>query len=282
MSYEKQTYGTEAARTYLVTSATGKNGRRVARRLADRGVTVREGSRRGETVFDWQAPETWTTALRGVNRVFVSYYPDLASAGAADAMRAFGRAAAEAGVERLVLLSGRGEPGSETSEAALRDAGVPLTVVRSSWFAQNFNEGEMARGVDQGEIVFPAGDTPEPFVDLDDVADVLVAALTEEGTESRTYEVTGPRLLTFADVAAEISRASGREVRYVPVSADEYRALLTEHGVPQDVAQWTAYLFAALLDGHNASTTTTVRDVLGREPRDFTEYARRAWADGAA
>ncbi|MGW5679358.1 NmrA family NAD(P)-binding protein [Streptomyces sp. NPDC003860] len=266
--------------TFLVTAATGKTGQRVTRRLVERGLVVRAGSRTGETVFDWQSPDTWGPALTGVQRVYASYYPDLASAGAAKAMRAFGQAAADAGVERLVLLSGRGEPGSHTSEAALREAGVPVTVVRSSWFAQNFSEGEMARGVERGEIVFPAGNTPEPFVDLDDSADVLVAALTEDGHEGRTYEITGPRSLTLADVATEISRASGRPVRYVPVSADAYRTVLGENGVPDEAAAWMAELFSTLFDGHNSGTTTTVRDLLGREPHDFTEYARRTWARG--
>lgn len=264
--------------TVLVTAATGKTGRRVVPRLAARGITVRAGSRNGETVFDWESPDTWAPALKGMQRAYVNYYPDLAAPAAAQAMRAFGAAAAEAGVGRLVLLSGRGEPEAVASEAALAECGVPLTVVRASFFAQNFSEGPMAEGLGRGEIAFPAGDTAEPFIDAEDLADVLVAALVEDGHEGRTYEVTGPRPITFAEVAAEISAALGREIRYVPLPGAAYRAALQEAGLSEPEASWLTELFTTLLDGHNASTTTDVREVLGREPGDFAAFARREWS----
>ncbi|MFF8960662.1 NAD(P)H-binding protein [Streptomyces sp. NPDC014894] len=266
--------------TVLVTAATGKTGRRVARRLLERGATVRAGSRRGEgpggTVFDWESPATWAPALSGADAAYVAYYPDLAYPGAVEAMRAFGRAAADAGVRRLVLLSGRGEPEAEAAESALRDAGVDLTVVRAAFFAQNFSEGALAEGVAQGRIPFPAGSTAEPFIDLEDLADVVTAALTEEGHAGSVYEVTGPRLLTFDEAAAEIGAAAGRPVSYVPVSEDEFRGMLPELGFSESDASWLARLFAMLMDGHNASTTDDVRRVLGRAPRDFTAFAREA------
>lgn len=269
-----------AGTTVLVTAATGKTGHRVAERLSAAGHTVRAGSRSGGTLFDWTDPATWAPALKGAELAYVNYFPDLAAPGASEALRAFGRAAAEAGVRRLVLLSGRGEPEAVASEEALREAGVPLTVVRAAFFAQNFSEGPMAEGLERGEIVFPAGDTAEPFIDAEDLADVLVAALTEDGHTGRTYEVTGPRLLTFAEVAAEISRASGRETAYIAVPGEAYRAALREAGYPDEDAAWVTELFVTLLDGHNASTTDGVREVLGREPRDFTEFADREWGGG--
>ncbi|MFE0426504.1 NmrA family NAD(P)-binding protein [Streptomyces sp. NPDC058953] len=266
--------------TVLVTAATGKTGHRVAARLTAAGLTVRAGSRTGDTVFDWTAPATWAPALKGADLAYVNYFPDLAAPGAPEALRAFGRAAADAGVRRLVLLSGRGEPDAVASEKALRESGVPLTVVRASFFAQNFSEGPMAEGLDRGEIVFPAGETAEPFIDAEDLADVLVAALVEDRHSGRTYEVTGPRLLTFAEVAAEISRASGRGVVYVPVPGEAYRDALRQAGLPEADAAWVADLFVMLLDGHNASTTDGVREVIGREPRDFAEFADREWGGG--
>ncbi|MFI6686739.1 NmrA family transcriptional regulator [Streptomyces sp. NPDC050485] len=269
-----------ARRTVVVTSGTGKTGRRVVGRLAARGVPVRSGSRSGEVRFDWADDSTWDAALHGAYAAYVAYYPDLAAPGAQDAMRRFGRIAAARGVRRVVLLSGRGEPEAVLAESALREAYPDLTVVRAAFFAQNFSEGAMAEGVLAGTVAFPAGDTAEPWVDADDLADVLVAALTEEGHAGQTYELTGPRLLTFADVVAELSRATGREIRYVPVSGAQYAELLTRYGMPEPDAAWLAGLFTALLDGHNASTTDGVQRILGREPRDFADFARDSAAAG--
>ncbi|MFG3496885.1 NAD(P)H-binding protein [Streptomyces sp. NPDC047928] len=266
----------------LVTAATGKTGRRVAERLAARRVTVRAGSRNGGsgtdggTLFDWDTPETWGPALRGADAAYVAYYPDLAAPGAVAAMGTFARLALRHGVRRVVLLSGRGEPQAVRAEEALAVPGLEVTVVRAAFFAQNFTEGAMADGVAAGEVPFPAGSTAEPFIDADDVADVVVAALTEDGHAGLVHELTGPRLLTFDEVAAELGRAAGREVRYVPVTREEYAGMLRAYGIPEAMAAWVAELFAALLDGHNASLTDGVKRVLGREPRDFAAFAKDA------
>ncbi|WP_436995109.1 NmrA family transcriptional regulator [Streptomyces sp. enrichment culture] len=271
-------------RTVLVTAATGKTGRRVAERLATRGFAVRAGSRSGGTLFDWERPETWGPALEGAELAYAAYYPDLAAPGAEEALAAFGRLAAGAGVRRVVLLSGRGEPEAARVEEALRVAagsGVELAVVRASFFVQNFTEGALAEGVAAGEFTFPAGSVAEPFVDADDLADVVVAALTEDGHAGAVHEVTGPRLVTFAEAAEELGAAAGREVRYVPVSEERYAADLAGYGLPEPQAAWLAGLFASLLDGHNASVTDGVRRVLGREPRDFADAVKAAFAPGA-
>ncbi|WP_329284736.1 NmrA family transcriptional regulator [Streptomyces sp. NBC_00691] len=264
----------------LVTSATGKTGRRVAERLTARGATVRAGSRSGATPFDWEAPETWGPALRGADAAYVAYYPDLAAPGGVEAMETFGRLASEHGVRRLTVLSGRGEPEAVVAEEALRAAavGVELTVVRAAFFAQNFSEGLLAEGVAEGVVVFPAGDTAEPFIDVDDLADVVVETLTADGHAGRVHELTGPRPIGFAEVAAEIARASGRAVVYQPVSRSEYAGMLTGFGLPSPEADWLAALFATLLDGHNASVTDGVKRVLGREPRSFGAFADATWA----
>ncbi|MCX5394218.1 NmrA family transcriptional regulator [Streptomyces sp. NBC_00094] len=285
----QSTDGTQGARsarstqTILVTSASGKTGRRVAERLGARGATVRAGSRTGTTPFDWESPATWGPALRGADAAYVAYYPDLAAPGAVEAMRTFGRLAAESGVRRVTLLSGRGEPEAVVAEEALREAaaGVELTVVRASFFAQNFSEGLLAEGVAEGALVFPAGDTAEPFIDADDLADVVVETLTADGHAGRVHEVTGPRPVSFAEVAAEVSRASGRPVFYQAMSATEYAGFLTGFGLPEPEAEWLAALFASLLDGHNASTTDGVKRILGREPRAFAAFATETWGGAA-
>lgn len=273
-----------AGPTVLVTAATGKTGRRVARVLTEHGALVRAGSRFGSTPFDWESPATWGPALDGADAAYVAYYPDLAAPGAAEALTAFGELAVAHGVERVTLLSGRGEPEAVAAEEALRATGVGLTVVRAAFFAQNFDEGLLAEGVAAGTIAFPAGDTAEPFIDADDLADVIAATLLQEEHAGLVHEVTGPRVLTFAEVAAELSRAAGHEVVYVPMEEAEFARMLGEFGLPEPEAVWLAGLFTTLLDGHNASVTDGVKRVLGREPRDFSAYAERAFgaAAGAA
>jgi uncharacterized protein YbjT (DUF2867 family) len=264
----------------LVLGGTGKTGRRVVAGLRTAGVPTRIGSRSGEPAFDWQDRATWAPALEGVSAVYLTYFPDLAVPGATDEVSAFAELAVRNGAPRIVLLSGRGEPEAERAEDAVRDSGADLTILRATWFMQNFSEDYMLDHVLGGEIRLPAGDVPTPFVDADDIADIAVAALTDDRHVGELYELTGPHSLTFADAADEISAATSREIRYVPVSLDEHAAALTEHGVPGDVAELLTYLFSEVIDGRNAGTTNGVRKALGREPRDFREYARAAAAAG--
>jgi uncharacterized protein YbjT (DUF2867 family) len=274
------TNNSQETKTTLVLGGTGKTGRRVVERLAARGLPTRVGSRSAEPPFDWENEATWKPALRGVGSAYVTYYPDLAVPGAEAAVRSFADVAIGSGVRRLVLLSGRGEPENERAEAAVRDSGAEWTILRSTWFMQNFSEDYMLEHVLSGEIRLPAGDVPTPFLDADDIADVAAAALTEDGHAGQLYELTGPRSLTFAAAAAEIAEAAGREVRYVPVSLEEHAAEAAEHGVPAEVVELLTYLFAEVVDGRNADTTDGVRRALGREPRDFADYAREAAATG--
>ena len=268
----------------LVLGGTGKTGRRVAERLAERGLLVRIGSRFAEPPFDWEKPDTWATALDGVSAAYVSYYPDLAIPGAPEAVRAFAELAARNGVRRLVLLSGRGEEEAQSAEQALREvgdeAGVEWTIVRCAWFMQNFDENYLLEPILAGEVALPSGNIPEPFVDAGDIADVAVAALTEDGHAGHLYELTGPRLLTMEQAVGEISRATGRVIRFVPVTLEEYESVLAEADVPPEFLSFLTYLFGTVLDGHNASTTDGVRRALGREPKDFADYARHAAATG--
>jgi uncharacterized protein YbjT (DUF2867 family) len=178
------------------------------------------------------------------------------------------------------VLSGRGEPEAEAAEQAVRDSGAELTILRSTWFAQNFSEDYWRDAVLSGEVALPAGEMPEPFVDADDIADVAVAALTEDGHVGKLYELTGPRLLTFAEAVDEIARAVGREIRYVPVSIEDFVAAAYEESVPAEFIELLTYLFSEVLDGRNAHLTDGVQRALGREPKDFADYARDAAASG--
>ncbi len=264
----------------LVLGGTGKTGRRVAARLASRGVPTRIASRTSDPGFDWGDQSSWDAALDGVSAVYVSYAPDLAIPGATDAVAAFTERAVQHEVQRLVLLSGRGEEEAQRCESIIQRPELEWTVVRASWFFQNFSEGEFLGGVLDGEIALPAGDVGEPFVDADDIADVAVAALTEDGHAGEVYEVTGPRLLTFAAAVDEIASAAGRPIRFVQIPPEAFAAGVAAAGLPEDIAWLLNYLFATVLDGRNAYTTDGVRRALGREPNDFADFARRAAATG--
>jgi uncharacterized protein YbjT (DUF2867 family) len=265
----------------LVLGGTGKTGRRVAQKLEALGVPVRIGSRSGDPSFDWNDPSTWAAALDGVKSTYLVYYPDLAIPGAAETVEAFSNQAVAQGVEHLVLLSGRGEAGARRGEEVVQNAGADWTIIRASWFCQNFSEDYLLEPVLSGEIALPAGQVAEPFVDADDIADVAVAALTDRRRHAgELYEVSGPRLLSFADAAAEISKASGRVVQYVPVTAEEYAAGAAEHGIPGDLVGALTDLFQEVLDGRNAYLTDGVERALGRPARDFADYALSAARTG--
>ena len=262
--------------TTLVLGGTGKTGRRIASLLTREGRPVRIGSRTARPAFDWTLPQTWDAALDGVRAVYLNHYPDLALPGAAETVAALVDRAVARGVRRLVLLSGRGEPQALVSEETVRRSGLAWTVVRPSWFHQNFSEGFLLDAVLAGELALPVGDAAEPFTDADDIAEVAAAALTDARHDGQTYELTGPRLLTFADAAAEIARATGRPIGFVPLRPAEFTAVLREHGLPEELGD----LFQMITDGRNAHLADGVQRALGREPRDFADYARATAATG--
>jgi uncharacterized protein YbjT (DUF2867 family) len=269
-----------AERTTLVLGGTGKTGRRVAAGLKARHRSVRLGSRSGTPPFDWEQAATWPGALQDIEAVYISYYPDLAAPGATDVIRSFTGLAVERGVRRLALLSGRGEPEAHRCEQIVRDSGVDWTLVRASWFCQNFSESYLLEPLLAGEVALPAGPVGEPFVDADDIADVAVAALTEDRHVGQLYEVTGPRLWTFAEAVAEIARVAHRHIRYVQVPVAEYAAMLRAAQLPSEFVSLITYLFTEVLDGRNAWVADGVTRALGRAPRDFADYVRETAATG--
>lgn len=263
----------------LVIGATGKTGSRVAAKLESGGHSVRRGSRNSTTPFDWEAPETWGPALMGARAAYVTYFPDLAFPGAVEKLDSLCETAKDCGLEHLVLLSGRGEHHARLGEEIIRNSGVDFTIVRAAWFAQNFSEGYLRDPILDGVLPMPGGDIAEPIIDIDDIAEVAVAALTEDGHTGELYEVTGPRLMTFADMAAELSSAIGRDIRHIPISFEDFHANIAQAG-----GNFVADVFTAIaretLDGRNAHLTDGVQRALGRPPRDFTAFAQTAALSG--
>jgi len=271
---------TEQNGQILVIGATGKTGRRVAGRLEALGVPTCRASRSGEIAFDWENETTWGPALVNIDSVYITYSPDLAVPAAPDAIEKFSELAVQSGVKLLVLLSGRGEDEARRCEDLVKQSGAEWTIVRASWFSQNFSEAFFLEPLQNGILALPAGDVKEPFIDVDDIADVAVAALTEDGHTGRVYEVTGPRLLTFSEAVGEIAGETGRDIQYVQISDKEFEAQMLEHKVPQDVVDLTRYLFKKVLDGRNSRLTDGVQRALGRQPRDFSDYVRATAKSG--
>lgn len=265
----------------LVTSGTGKTGRRVATQLQQLGHHVRIGSRQQQPSFDWTDPTTFAPALRGMNSAYVVYYPDLAVPGAKEAIQAFVDAARAEGVKKLVLLSGKGEQEAEACERIVAASGLRYTLVRASWFNQNFSESFLLQPVLAGEVALPMPEAAIPFVDVADIAEVVVQALLHEEYDGQTLEVTGPRKLTFAQVVAEIAQATGRSISFQPISLEAYRSALQAAGLPGDYVWLLGYLFEEVL-GKPANQTVSqdVEKVLGRPATDFSDYAKRTAATG--
>ncbi|WP_297104803.1 NmrA family NAD(P)-binding protein [uncultured Devosia sp.] len=269
----------------LVIGASGKVGRRVVANLAAMNRATRPVGRRTALPFDWQDRSNWAQHFAGVETAFVAYYPDLAAPQGADDIAALAEIAKAAGLKRMVLLSGRGESGAVRAENVLRNSGLGYTVLRAAFFNQNFSEGLMYPGVMGGVIALPAGMCAEPFVDVGDIAEIAAFALTDDRHHNQLYELTGPRLLTFADAVAEISAASGRTVTYAPISLDDFHAAMAGEIGPDDATLYTE-LFRELFDGRNESLTDGVQQALGRSPRDFADYCRGVvrsggWAEAA-
>lgn len=268
--------------THLIIGGTGKTGRRVAARLHDRGLTVRSLSR---PAFDWADPSTWAVVEEPAETAYLTFAPDLAFPGAPDAVRDVAELLARAGVRRIVLLSGRGEPEAQRAEELVAEVaeqyGAAWGVVRCAFFMQGFDESLFAGPLTAGHLAFVAGAVREPFVDAEDIADVAVGLMLGEVAPNRVYELTGPRLMTFAEATEAIAAATGRSIGYQQVSGDELAAGLVRAGLAPEEAAGLVALFAHILDGHNEHLATGVRDALGREPRDFTSYAERAAAAGA-
>ncbi len=265
----------------LILGSTGKTGKRVIARFEAAGLPYRPASRHTAIPFDWFDQNTWEPVLEGINRAYVVFYPDLSIPQAKPILQAFIDLAKVKGVEQLVLLSGRGEPAAQDCEVLVQNSGLAWTVVRASWFNQNFSESFFQESLIQGELFLPLGETKEPFVDLEDLADVVFAALQDPAAHQHVYDITGPELLSMPEVVAIIAQASGRPLKYQQVSLEDYLQGMEQAGVEPDMLQTLAYLFTETFDGHNAYLSDGIQKALKREPRRFSEYAREAHQQGA-
>ena len=265
----------------LVIGGTGKTGRKVASKLTELGHKVRIGSRSVTPAFDWDNSETWTEVLEGMDKVYISFQPDLAVPGALEAIEELTKQAKRCGIKKLVLLSGKGEREAELCEQVVIHSGLDYTIVRASWFNQNFSESFFLEPILEGFVALPQADVKVPYVDTDDIAAVAVEALVNEKHNGNIYQLTGPRLLSFREVVEEISEATDREITFASISLSAYVNAMKEQGVPENLVWLIEYLFSEVLGNPIVSEITNdIELVLGRKPIDFSEYIENTKASG--
>lgn len=264
--------------TITIIGKTSKTGSRVIDRLKQLGYPTQGVSRSTSPSFDWQQPAGWHQALAGGQIAYVTYQPDLAVPQATQDIRQLLEVLKSLDYQHVVLLSGRGEPGAEQAEQILQQSGLSWNVVRASWFMQNFSEGFMKAAILQGTLSLPTSHIQEPFIDVDDIADVAVAALTGQAPSNRVFEVTGPQLLTFAECMQALSKAIDKPVQFQTISIEHFLAGLQQQGAPEDMLWLMNMLFTEVLDGRNSQVTQGVERVLGRPATDFTTYLNKTLA----
>ncbi|MFJ9018844.1 NAD(P)H-binding protein [Streptomyces sp. NPDC102259] len=274
--------------TTLVIGATGTTGSRVVSRLAARGHDVKAASRRANAVddsrsvrsvrFDWDDPTTFDDALTGVDRAYL--IPPLGSTEPAAIMLPFLEEARAVGVRRAVLLSSSAIPAGGPSTGQVHQALPGLfdewAVLRPSWFMQNLTgDTPHARSIAaDGTILTATGEGRVGFVDADDIAAVAVHALTDAQAPNTDLVITGPEALSYADIAAVLTRLTGRPVTHHPLTYEQLRDRLAA-AIPAEYAALLAGLDRAIADGAEDRTTDTVQRLTGRPPRAFRAFAER-------
>jgi uncharacterized protein YbjT (DUF2867 family) len=257
-----------------VIGATGKTGYRVSQRLKEMGIAVRDLARNTSPGFDWTERSNWAEALKGLDSLYVTYHPDLAVPQAQADIEHLLSVAQSQHIEHIVLLSGRGEDGARAAEVLLEESGVAWNVVRASWFMQNFSESFMLDGVLERNLVLPQPKASEPFIDVDDIADVAVAALIDPSLRNQLFEITGSEILSFDECMEVISEEIGEHVELTVVPLDAYLEAGKAAGMTDDMAWLIQELFSQVLDGRNEYTTSTIEQVLGKPARTFRNYVK--------
>lgn len=265
----------------LVLGSNGKTGKRVAARLQHFQLPARLGSRKGKPSFDWDKPEHWPEVLRGIESVYLTFQPDLAVPQALEKIKLFTALAKANEVQKIVLLSGRGEQEAEVCEQVIMQSGLNWAVLRASWFMQNFSESFLLDAVLNNEVILPPIKSLEPFVDADDIADVAVAALTSGAHNGQIYELTGPELLSFESATASIAKALNRKITYTEISMEAYAEALRSFGLPDYRIALMTYLFTEVLDGRNESLSKDIEKILSRKPASFDTYIDKTIKNGS-
>jgi len=276
----------------LVTGATGTTGREIVGELRRLGVVgvralVRDPARAAfirEAEFetaegDFDRPETLGAALEGVERVLLLTPPTPQTFAQ---QSAFVEAARRAGVRHVVKFSAIGADADAPegfgkwhgqSEDLLKSSGLAWTMLRPNFFMQNIL-WQARQIVATGAIYQPVGEARASFIDVRDIAAVAARALTEPGHEGQTYVLTGPEALSYRDIAAKLSDATGRQINYVPITPAQFREGALGAGQPEWLVSALERLNELFASGRAAEVNDNVRRVGKKEPTTFDQFAR--------
>ncbi|GAA4966087.1 NmrA family NAD(P)-binding protein [Algibacter aquimarinus] len=265
----------------LVIGGNGKTGRRVAENLTQLGHNVRVVGRKTNPAFDWENTDTYDTALKDMDRAYIVYYPDLAVPGSRDAITTLTKKALDAGLEKVVLLSGKGETEAEACEEIVANSGLNYTLVRASWFNQNFSEGAFLEFILNGTVALPMPNAEIPFVDVNDIADVVSKVIVDDTYNGQTITVTGPQKRTFKEVVEIMAESIGKHIQFIPISIDEFKQGMKQAGLPDSYVWLFGYLFQEVLGNpNNQEVSDDVATVLGRPAIDFETFAKKTATTG--
>jgi len=216
-----------------------------------------------------------------MDKIYITFQPDLAVPGAKEAIEGLTQLAKANGIKKMVLLSGKGEKEAELCEQIVINSGVDYTIIRASWFNQNFSESFFLDPIMAGQVALPMAEAKVPYVDTDDIADVAVEALMKDQHSGQIYELTGPRGWTFPEVVNEIANATGRTIEFISIPIQTYTDALAEAQVPADYIWLINYLFTEVLGKKgNNMITHDIEKVLGRKAKDFSTYVKETAATG--
>ena len=265
----------------LVIGGTGKTGRRVVEQLKKKGIEPKIGSRNASPSFDWDDKDTWVNTLNGIEKMYVTYYPDLAVPGAKEKIESLTYLAKELGIKKMVLLSGKGEIEAEACENIVINSGMDYSIVRASWFNQNWSESFFLDPIISGEVALPMSDVLIPFVDANDIAEVAAKVLLDDAYNGEIIEVTGPELITFKDIVNIISKVSNRKLNFYEITLEQYVEGMKQMQIPDDVVWLIEYLFSHVLTNpRNQLVVNDIERVLGRKAKPFAEYAQETAKTG--
>jgi uncharacterized protein YbjT (DUF2867 family) len=263
--------------TFLIIGGTGKVGSRVSKYLSSAGHVARVASRTGGDIrFDWRDPASYRPAVIGVDGIFV-VGPGSATDWSASLTELLASASA-VGVRHVVLLSARGveflpDGAVARAENALTAGPIPWTILRPSHFAQNFTEA-MFVPVD-GAVIAAVGDGAEPFVDVDDIAQVAATVFDTDGWKNETVDISGPEALGFDEAVTILSTHAKRSLRFEDESDDDHIARLRSANTPEGYIEWRMAMLGGIRRGEDSYVSDGVRRVLGRPATSFGEWAAR-------
>lgn len=273
----------------LVLGATGNVGSLVAKELAEKGYKAKAAVRDFEKAktllgddvelvkFDYSDPSTFTEALDNVSHVFGIAPPS--SPNSDKIVIPLLNAAKELNVKHVTFMTAMGIDQEEASplrklERHIMASGFSYSFLRPNWFNQNFNSIYLDQIKNQKGIFLPVNDAKTSFIDARDIAAVAVQTIIDEKHSDKEYTLTGPRAYDHNEAMAIISDVVGETFSFTPISDDDFRHAMKEIGYPEDMTEFMIEIYGMVKAGFTSGIFNDVKDVLGREPISFEQYAR--------